>query len=356
VRRVCLSSLLHLLVLLAPTAKAAYDPVGSGTTRLVLDKGFVSVLRQNGVKLSAAAPARLAGSAVSFPMSGGKFDPTSSNGVVEHEGALVLSAGKRSIPIKALQLKTTQKRSPLSAKVGGSQLKLATAGSLAVTRAGFGEKVEVGSLTLSAKLATRLGKKLRLRHVFAEGQPLGRTSSKANPETVRLLPRNKVTLTLDPGFQAKLASLFVAVNPIFPVEHPVDFTLPIAGGEIAPNGSLGMVETAGSLELIQQGGGQAFWAEAGMDLAARSLGAEAELRPSPPYAGKLGRVAIATLGPTAVSSNPGARTVTVAGGSLALDGASAGNFNELFAKPQGRDNVFVAGEAVGSISFTAQGQ
>jgi hypothetical protein len=34
----------------------------------------------------------------------------------------------------------------------------------------------------------------------------------------------------------------------------------------------------------------------------------------------------------------------------------AANFNEVFARPQGRDGVFVAGEALGSISFTAQGR
>jgi hypothetical protein len=35
--------------------------------------------------------------------------------------------------------------------------------------------------------------------------------------------------------------------------------------------------------------------------------------------------------------------------------ATAASFNEAFAKVQGKDNVFVAGEALGSISFTAQG-
>lgn len=354
-RRLCSCAAIFLLAF-APAAQGAYDPVGSGTTRLSLDRSFLSLLRQNGVKLSALAPAKLAGGVLSFPVAGGKFDPLSANGVIEHEGALLFKAGRRSIPLKAPQLKTTQRRAPLSAKVGGSQLKLVRARGLSVTRTGFGEKIAVSGLTLSPKLATRLAKKLGLRGILEGGQAFGRTLTRANPETVRLLSRGKVALSLDPGFQAKLGSLFVAVNPVFPAERPAEFTLPISGGTIAPDASRGRVETAGSLEFLQQGGGQAFWAEVGLDLALGSLDAEAELLPSPPYAGKLGRVGIAGFGAPAASSDPRARTVGVAGISLALDAATAAAFNELFAKPQGKDGVFAAGEALGSVSFTAAGQ
>jgi hypothetical protein len=339
----------------APGARAAYDPIASGQTKLTLEKSFLSLLEQSGVKLSAKAPARLKAGTVSFPVSGGKFDPTTSNGVLEHEGALLFTASGRSIPVKALQLKTTQKRSPFSAKAGGSQLKLASAKELEVSRAGFGNKVKVTGLALSAKLATRLAKKLRLRGVLKEGQPLGSTLTKAQPRTVRLLGKGKVTLSLDPGFQAKLASLFVAASPIFPAERPASFTLPVAGGEIAPNASEGRVETAGSLEFLQQGAGQAFWADASLDLAARAFSPEAELRPSPPFAGKLGPLSVAGFSIASAAANPKQRTVSVTG-SLALEASTAQSFNELFAKPQGRDGVFVAGEAVGGLAFVAQGQ
>jgi hypothetical protein len=339
----------------APGAHAAYDPLASGQTKLTLDQGFLALLKQNGVKLSARAPARLKAGTVSFPVTGGKLDPTTSNGVLEHEGALLLTASGRSVPVKALQLKTTQKRSPFSARAGGSQLKLASAKELEVTRAGFGNKVEVTGLTLSAKLATRLAKKLRLRGVLKEGQPLGSTLTKAQPRTVRLLGKGKVTLSLDPGFQAKIASLFVAVNPIFPAERPTSFTLPISGGEIAPSAIEGRVETAGSLEFLQQGGGQAFWADASLDLQARAFSPEVELRPSPPYAGKLGPVPVAGFALASASANAKQRTVSVTG-SLVLEPGTAQAFNELFARPQGRDGVFVAGEAVGGLAFVAQGQ
>jgi Htaa len=342
----------------APLARADYDPLGSGTTKLTLDKSFLALLAKNGVKLSATAPAKLKGGAVTFPVSGGKFDPTAAKGTVEHEGALVFKAGNKSVPIKALQLKTTQKHSPLSAKVGGSQLKLAGAKSLTVTRSGFGNKVKVQTLTLSSKLATRLGKKLRLKDVFKEGLPLGQTLTSANPVTIALLGQNKAAFSFDPGIEAKLRSLFVAVNPIFPAEHiGAQFTLPIFGGTIAPDASQGTLETSGSLEFLQLGGGQVFWAEDWLDLAAKTAGPEVNVQPSPPFPGKLGRTPVATFAFTAPAlADAKARTVTVNGAALALGAATAATFNELFAKPQGKDGVFVAGEALGTISFTAQGQ
>lgn len=347
------------LLCLSPLARADYDPLGSGATKLSLDKGFLALLKQNGVKLSAVAPAKLEGATVSFPVSGGKFDPTAAKGTVEHEGALLFKAGNHSIPLRALQLKTTQRHSPLSAKVGGNQLKLAAAKGLAVSREGFGDRVKVSSLSLSAKLATRLAKKLRLPGVFQEGQPLGQTLTKAQPETVTVLGQGRATFTLDPGILAKLGSLFVALNPIFPAEHqgPV-FSLPIFGGTIAPDGSSGRIETSGSLELLQLGGGQLFWAEDWLDLGAKTASPEVDLEPSPPYGGKVGRVPIAelSLSGAAISSDPKARTVTIVGASLVMQAQTAATFNEVFAKPQGKDGVFAAGEALGSVSFVAQGQ
>ena len=357
--RATLAMVLALTCLLAaiPAAQADYDPLGSGTTKLTLDQGFLALLRQNGVKLSAAAPAKLRGTVLSFPVSGGKFDPTDAKGTVEHEGALRFAKGNRSLPLSALQLKTSQRRSPFSVKAGGGQLKLASAKSLTVSREGFGERVEVSSLSLSAKVAERLGKKLHLRGAFKEGQPLGQALTKAQPQRVAVLGKGRLSLTLDPGILAKLDSLFVAVNPIFPAEHlGALFTLPIFGGTIAPDGSLGTLETQGALELLQLGGGQLFWREPWLELGARGLSAEVEAEPSPPYSGKVGRVGVAGLAGGVVASDPKARTGGVSGASLSLGASTAAAFNEVFARPQGRDGVFAAGEALGTATFTAQGQ
>jgi len=352
------AAFLAALALSAPLARADYDPLGSGQTKLTLDHSFLALMKKSGVKLKAVAPAKLEGGVVSFPVSGGKFDPVAARGFVEHAGALVFAAAGASVPIKSPQLKTTSRHSPFTAKVGGSQLKLVTARSLSVTRQGFADQVTVSSLALSAKLATRLGKKLGLRDTFKAGLPLGKSATRADPVTISLLGKNRVSLTLDPGFQAKLNGLFVAVNPIFPAEHPGPFTLQIFGGTIAPDASGGRVETQGSLEFIQLGGGQIFWAEGALDLTGAAFAPELNLLPSPPYGGQLGAQGVASLSLAGATRAADARaqTVTVAGAGLALSATSAQQFNEVFAAPQGKSGVFVAGEAVGSVSFTGQGQ
>jgi hypothetical protein len=336
-------------------ARAVYEPLSSGSTKILLDKSFLGDLKSQGVSLRALPPARLGGSTVSFPVIGGKLDPTTARGEVDHEGALVFTAGRRSVPLKDLQLKTTRKGSPLAAKVGGSQLKLATATSLRFARSGFASRISVSGLALSAKLATRLAKKLDRRGLFEAGVTLGRATTRANSETIAIEQRGNAELTLAPGFQANLNSLFVAVNPVFPAEHPGPFTLPLFAGTISAAANQGTIETQGALEFLQLGGGQIFWREPWIDLAAATFSPEAEILPSPPYAGLGERAPTASFLATSSKADAKARGVSFAG-ALQLDAATANTFNEVFAKPLGRDGVFVSGEAMGSISFTAMGQ
>jgi hypothetical protein len=355
--KLCLCSF-ALLLALAPGAQANYDPLGSGTTKLKLDSSFLALLKATHVSLSAVAPAELKAGTLTLPVSGGKFDPTSAKGTVEHAGELRFKSGAREVRLHAWQLKTTQRGAPFSVKAGGGQLKLAAAKSLKVMRAGFATDVKVTDLTLSSKIATRLGKKLRLRGVFKAGQPLGESKTSANPETFTVIDKGRVTLTLDPGFEAKLRSLFVAVNPIFPAEHPSAFTLAISGGTIAPDGSKGTLETQGALELLQLGGGQVFWGEAWLDLAAKTFSAELDVEPSPPYGGKQERQGVASLAlvPAGVKADPQVGTVTVSGAALTASSATAQLLNEVFAKPQGKGDVFVSGELLGNAAFEATGQ
>lgn len=342
----------------ASSAAAVYEPVGGGVTKLSLSGSFMSTLRENHVQLHGTEGVQVHGATVTFPVSEGKFDPTDARGAVLHEGSLVLSADRRSIPMRGLMLKTTRRTSPLSTKLGGSQLKLSSSAKLSTVRNGFGEKVSVGALKLSAKVATRLDKKLRLPKAFSEGQLLGRAVTRIEPETIALENAGKVSLAFSPGISAKLKSLFVAINPIFPAEHPDVFTLPIFAGTLAPDASQGTVETKGSLELLQLGAGQVFWHESLLELAGGQLSTELEIDPSPPFAGKAGRQPVGglSLSGATVTANPVARTVTVANAALALSSGLAQTFNDSFAKPQGQVNVFVAGEPLGSVSFTAQGQ
>lgn len=345
-----------LLAAAAPTVRAAYDPVSSGQTRFRFDPSFLSLLHAHGITVSALPPATLHAGVAVFPVAGGKFDPVRVTGTVEHEGGLRFERGGRKLLFRALQLKTAARHSPLSVRLGGSQLKLAGGARVAVSRRGFGERVKATSLGLSANAAIRLAKKLGLRGVLKAGQPLGATTTATEPQTVTLLAQGKAELTLDPGFEAKLRSRFVAVNPIFPAEHPGPFTLTVFGGQVAPSGSEGTIATSGSIEFLQLGGGQVFWAESSLDLAGRAFSPEVDVEPSPPYAGKSGPAPVAAVSTLPFVADPKSRTFTISQAALTLSVASANTLNEVFAMPQERGAVFVVGEPMGVVSLKLEGQ
>jgi hypothetical protein len=350
-RLLWLGILALLLLVPASPASGAYDPLASGSTTIVFSREFRQLLREHDVKLEGRAGARVRGDRITFPVSGGRLDPVPPRGLVEHAGAVVFRAGNRRLPMKALQLKTTQRRSPLSAKFGGGKLRLADSSRLTTSRAGFGLAATVQGTRLSAKVAVRLDKKLGLPGVFEAGDLLGRARTVAEPETAAVLPEGSASLDLAPAFAAKLQGLFVAVNPVFPAEHPGPFTFPITGREIAPDGTAGTIRLAGSLELLQLGGGQILWADPYLDLGSGALSAEADLEPSPRLPGKLGRVTLLDLGTGSVASDPGARTVELAGAPLTLAAETARYLNEAFT-PEAP--MFAAGELVGTVGFRAQ--
>jgi hypothetical protein len=344
-----------LSLLLAPSlCQAAYDPIGGGTTKLSFDKGFLALMRKEGIKLSATAPAKLKGNTLILPVVGGKEDPTTGKAEVEHEGTLVFAKGNRKLPLREIELKA--KKTPLFAKVGGSQLKLASTKKLSSQRQGFGQGFRAQTLLLTQKVATRLNKKLRTGKLFQEGMSLGALTSSTVPQRVAILPQGQATLTPDPAILAKFKALFVSLNPISPAElqpGPI-LKLPIAlGGQIAPDASEGTLRLGGAIEALQLGAGQVFHKEYWLDLGAKSTSAEVDVEPTPAFPGKLGRIGVFEIGVGSVASDPKTRAITVSGAPLTLTASTAQTFNEAFA--QGKA-VFGAGEVFGTVGFGVVGQ
>jgi len=343
---------LALTLVCAPSANASYDPLASGSTRIVLDRGFVGLLRSHGVGISAIAPAKLTGRVAILPVIGGEMDPTRGTGTVEHEGALLFTSAHRNVRFRALTVKA--KKTPLLAKVGGTQLKVARAGRIASKREGFGEGFSATGLMLTQKVATRLDKKLGLGRLLREGQPFGSLTSKTRPATVELAPVGSSVLTPDPAFMAKLDSLFVAVNPIHPAQGLRGvYSFPITiGGAISPDASSGTLKGAGDLEFLQLGAGQVFWHELWLDLSGHSTSAELDVEPTPAFPGKIGRFGVFDLGPVTTADDPGARTISLTA-PVAITAEVAATFNQAFAS--GKPPVFNPGDPLGTIAFTATG-
>jgi hypothetical protein len=238
-RRFAIAAALLSVLVVAPVAHAANDPLGSGTAKLVLDKGFASFLKHDGITLSATQGAKRKGSSFIWPVIGGSLDPVAGRGEIDAEGSLVFASSGKKLPLRDIAVKTTH--SPLVAKVGGSQLKIATSAKLSDKRSGFGIQFNAKALKLTAKVATRLNKKLRPKVPFSEGQPLGSILATPQPKLATVLDTGRATLVFDSAFLAKLESRFVSLNPIFPAEHVGgSFSFPITlGGQIAPSGSEG---------------------------------------------------------------------------------------------------------------------
>jgi hypothetical protein len=351
-RRAVLLPLAFLLVA-APAAGAAYDPIGTGVTRLVLDKRFAGFLDRAGVRVTAEAGAAKHGRALVLPVAGGDLDPTIGQGEVEQQGSVVFSSHRHRLAVRRLVVKTT--RSPLVAKVGGSQFRVATSMATSLRRRGFGTVFSAKELKLTAKVATRLNKKLRPRQQFAPGQLIGTLTTAAQPVVTVVLPTGRTTLVFDTDFVAKLDQHFVSLNPVFPAEHVgPTFTLPIiAGGALAPDASSGTLRTGGEIEFLQLGGGQVFWHELWFDLGLHIALAEVDVEPTPAFPGKLGQAPVLALGGGTVASEPAARTMALSGAALSLPDSTANVLNRAFA--DGKDD-FKAGELLGALSFVAQGQ
>jgi len=342
---------LVLLFLAAPTARATYDPLGGGVTRLLLDKRFAAFLDQAGVRISTEAGAARRGRVLVFPISGGRLEPTVGAGEIDQQGSLVLRSSRSRVRMRKLVVKTSH--APLVAKVGGSQLKVATSEMTGSRRDGFGTLFSARKLRLTEKVVTRLNKKLRPWRPFSRGQVIGTLLSDPQPQLTAILPTGKATLVFDSAFVAKLDQHFVAVNPVFPAEHVgPTFTLPIVvAGALAPDASKGTLRTGGQIEFLELGAGQVFWRELWFDIDLQSVLVDVE--PTPAFPGKLGQVAALAFGTGTVTSEPAARRISLVGAPLTLPAETADVFNRAFAEGT---NDFSSGELIGTVSFVAQGQ
>jgi hypothetical protein len=353
VRRVATGLALMLVMAFPAAARAAYDPVGGGITRIVLDKRFAAFLERAGVSVTAKAGATKRGRSVALPVTGGNLDPTVGRGEVAQGGTIVFAGPGRRLQVRRLVVKTTQ--APLVARVGGSQLKVATSTATGSKRRGFGTEFTARKLQLTEKVATRLNKKLRPRQQFEAGQPIGTLMAEAQPLLTSVVPTGRATVVFDASFLAKLDQHFVSLNPIAPAERfGATLTLPIiAEGALAPDASMGTLRTGGEIEFLQLGAGQVFWHEPWLDLGLHTALADVDVEPTPAFPGKLGQIPVLSLGAGTFASNPKARTIALSGAPLTLAAGTADTFNQAFAA--GKED-FTAGELMGSVSFVAQGQ
>lgn len=386
-----LAAALFALLAFAPFASAASDPLASGTTTMTLNQGFVKSLKNKGVTVLKISPAKLKGKKATFTVTGGELDPTTGLGNVILGGGLKFKAGKKTAPVKALELSTSKKS--LTAKVAGKKMKFATVSGTSFVRNGFGVNLTIKKLKLTGSAATQLNKKLGYTSKgkgkssasaskaagkpFKGNQTFGSASSETQPSTVVVLPGGNATLTTALPTVTKLAKDNVKIAVVAPTTvaaegPPPAFAFPISGGTMGPTATAGILQTAGGLQLTQvwvPGEKEttmslnAIYVDLGAKTATVEVVVESKGLDPKLNLGVLGRSSIADISLTGatVTADPVTRTVSVQNATATLQAVTAEVLNSVFAGPfeaitKTPAEKFAAGDPLGTFSFTAQTQ
>jgi hypothetical protein len=359
-----LATLLVALLALAPAATGTTAPVAGGKTELRLNQRLYRLLKKNDVKVLQSPGAKVRGRVATLTAVGGALDPVTGIGTVSYEGGIRFRAGKRQVALRSF-LFDRAKRS-LSAKIGGRRIKIASAQGILSNRLGFGTDLIVKALRLTGSGAKILNEKLGLPDVFKVGRSLGASVGFADPETVELAGGATV-LTGSEGFFSKLKSLDVEVAPFEAAfvlnSTPPTFSFPhLPGGSIdleAPNG----MRSETGLRLIQKGGTPEVPTMSpvmslvglSISLESRTVTAGVSVHFSSGNPSLYGYTPIANLGAAASPVlDPAARTITVANLDATINSFLAEKLNETFAQPNGKGQLFKAGEPLGAFTITAQ--
>lgn len=383
---------LFALLAFAPFASAASDPVGGGSTKLVVKKGFKKKLNKKKVKLQKLKPGTLKGRTVGLKVTGGNYDPATGQGKVTNGGGFKLKYGKRTAAVKIIEVNTVKKQ--VRAKVANKTMKLANLGKqFPSTRDGFGTAFAWGKVKLTGKAAKRLNNKLGLKKAFKGGNVLSNVSGTAQPSEATLVATGNAQLDLSldavkklahvgtPPFPEGTSPVAVALAPVAPTEvlnpgPPPSVAFPITGGRLSPEANAGTLQTAGGLKLVQNL--EALTAEEGnittltmgniwVDMATLQASVEVTIEnPKNPEAnlGNLGRASIAdiSLAGATITSDPLARTISVQNASATLQAVTAETLNQVFIdgieKAPGFEGQekFAAGDPLGTFSFVATAQ
>jgi hypothetical protein len=334
------AALLAMLVI-APFASAASNPIASGTTTLTINSGLLKNAKKAGIKITPVKPSKIKGSKATFAVTGGEIEATSGKGTVTHSGGLKIAWGKKSVTLKSFTVSTSGKS--LSAKMGGKTIKVATLAGVSATRLGFGNAITAKKVKLTSAAANALNSKLtpaptktkvkkngktivkvvKVKPPFKANSLIGSSTTEVEPGTDNVLAKESMVFNGDAGLLGKLADVGVKVETISPTTASgTQFSSGISGGTISPLGTSGQVNSAGGIKLVQnltQGPSTSITlGSIGVDLAAKTASVEvigesnAETEGKKPLnLGNLGRSSIADLTIGSVTTSPATRSVVV---------------------------------------------
>lgn len=356
------------LFVFVPGASAARDPIADGTTDLHMKNGFLRKLGNLGVTVQPVGAASVSGRKIALDVVGGKLDPAYVRGFLETRGGFKLAFGRRAVPVTQLTVNTV--RGAVFANVAKARMQVGTFTQPTSAREGFGTNLKAVKVALTEKAVRRISNRLGLKgsRRLNPGRVLSNLYSTAEPETVAVLPQGAATFVVNSNALDKLEAKGVKVpeglTAIAPATKPKGTTLqfPIGGGTLAPDASKGNVEMTGGMQILKETESLSPTMRLRnllVDVGAKTLSAELEILPSPPFPGAAGRSSIVdvVLPPNSVVADPAARTITVRGAEARLQAGAASTLNDVFNQPAPApppSSNFVIGDPLGTLSVTVQ--
>jgi hypothetical protein len=342
------------LFLALAAVPADADTAVGGKASIKLDPGLYRTLQREGIEMRGRKGARVRGGVVTLSLSDGVLSSADGSGRLLYDGGIELAVGQRAIVLNGFVLDTEKGR--LTAHKGQKRLMLAVVRGVKSQRQGFGVRLVVKDLNLTAEAAHFLNHALGITDVFHGGWPFADISA-----GVRFLDLTATGGTIyfffDPAFRTKLESLGVEVLTFEATEtyaHTLPgFAIPGVGGSLARDLSTGALTSSNGLRLVQ--GGSSPMGEVdllGISLSFEAKTAFADIRNQPSGTG--GVAPLATVAFSTVHANPTTGVISIPETKAALSPNLADALNATFGAPKGQPSAFSEGESLGTFAFVVQ--
>jgi hypothetical protein len=351
---------LSAVLVAAPAASAAGDPVANGSFQLNVSPAFKKQLKHNGVKMTAG----------SFDVQHGSLDPTSGTGSLTLP-PMVFKRGHKKMSFKGV---TATLGPSGSLNANGAALFSLSGGKVA--RNNFGASVSGLKVTLVGSAAKKLDRKLGLKSRI-KGE-VGTASVVEEPETVEVTGGTVAVLGYNVTYPGSLAAKAAShcINPVTTISAigpadasgaiPPSFNFPITGGTISPDGTGGVIQAAGGIR-IQNKKNQS----PGCSTASNSLTLD-QTDFSFDFAAGVAKSHLVIGGKSSapngdqgtqfafnldssnmtVTADPGSHQVTATGGVMKLNKGAALYLNQVFPQPLSNyvlSSDYIAGDPMGIV-------
>jgi hypothetical protein len=336
----------------APAAWGAGQPFAGGQTRLELNRGLDSALRQESVAIKSLGPAQLKGRKLNLPVASGTFDPDAGSATFVQAGGLKLVSGEKAVVLRGLTFDVAGKG--LSATVAGKRMQLARLDGSKLEPDGFDTRLKVRRLPLTRAAAAAVNRALGLGGVLRQGSSLGSVNGLGEPSAVQIA-FGKISLGGPDTVFSKLQSLQVQMgiwgaSERWQTPGETYFLFEVKPTTVTPDASVGVLEgdpnDGVTLEIHAPPPRNMLLRGPRIDLAAQELSATVSaLSATDPVT-----AAIATLDYSAATFQirPKVGAFELMGIRAIANQFIADRLNERFATP----GLFQAGETLARITVT----